>query len=77
MTWLGFLRYVILTPPFTHLFCILALLAGATPRDPRRPAAYIASNKGLVLRVDCTTDQIICAYQLHPGSIRTLCIHSG
>lgn len=51
--------------------------AGASPRDPRRPTVYVASNRGLVLRVNCQSDQIICAYQLHATSIRTLCIHSG
>jgi hypothetical protein len=50
---------------------------GATPRDPRRPAVYVASNKGLLLRISCQTDQIICAYQLHTCAIRTLSIYSG
>jgi hypothetical protein len=52
-------------------------LLGATPRDPRRPAVYVASNKGLLLRISCQTDQIICAYQLHTCAIRTLSIYSG
>jgi hypothetical protein len=51
--------------------------SGATPRDPRRPAVYVASNKGLLLRISCQTDQIICAYQLHTCAIRTLSIYSG
>jgi hypothetical protein len=38
---------------------------------------YVASNKGLLLRISCQTDQIMCAYQLHPCAIRTLAIHSG
>lgn len=50
---------------------------GLTPRDPRRPAVYVASNRGLLLRINCQTDQIICAYQLHTCAIRTLSIHSG
>jgi hypothetical protein len=37
----------------------------------------VASNRGLLLRISCQTDQILCAYQLHPVGIRTLSIHSG
>ena len=59
-------------------FLILLLdCAGATPRDPRRPAVYVASNRGLLLRISCQTDQILCAYQLHTCAIRTLSMHSG
>jgi hypothetical protein len=57
--------------------CLPIYLPGPTPRDPRRPAVYVASNRGLLLRISCQTDQILCAYQLHPVGIRTLSIHSG
>jgi hypothetical protein len=37
----------------------------------------VASNRGLLLRISCQTDQIICAYQLHTCAIRTLNIYAG
>jgi hypothetical protein len=67
------LNTVTLPPPFI----VHCHSTGATPRDPRRPAVYVASNKGLLLRISCQTDQIICAYQLHTCAIRTLSIYSG
>ena len=38
---------------------------------------YVASNRGLLLRISCQSDQIVCAYQLHPCGIRTLSIQAG
>jgi WD40 repeat protein len=41
--------------------------------------AYAATNKGLLLKINCQNDQVLCAYQLHSPSsnIFSLCIHSG
>jgi WD40 repeat protein len=38
---------------------------------------YISSNRGIVLCINSLTDQIICAYQLHTLSIRSITTHSG
>jgi WD repeat-containing protein 90 len=50
---------------------------GATPKDPRRPCVYVSSNKGLVVKIDCEQENIVCAYQLHAGPITSFIIHSG
>jgi WD40 repeat protein len=50
---------------------------GQHPIDPRKPIAYFASNKGLLLKVDCVKEHVLCAYQLHNGSIASLSIRPG
>ena len=46
-------------------------------KDYEKPFVYVSSNKGLVLRINHQTDQILCAFQLHSGNIRSFFIHSG
>jgi WD40 repeat protein len=50
---------------------------GPHPIDARRPMAYFASNKGLLIKVDCTKEHVLCAYQLHNGCIKSLSIRGG
>jgi len=50
---------------------------GMAPKDPRRHCAYVSSNKGLLLKIDCQKEQVMCTYQLHSGSIRSLALRSG
>eukprot|EP01038_Epipyxis_sp_PR26KG_P005252 gene5252-7298_t len=39
--------------------------------------AYVSSNKGLLIKINCQNDQVVCAYQLHSGSIESLCVRGG
>ena len=41
------------------------------------PCVLVASSLGLLLRVDCTQEQVVCAYQLHSGPIRSLCVNGS
>ncbi len=50
---------------------------GLAPKDPRRHCAYVSSNKGLLLKIDCQKEQVMCTYQLHSGAIRSLALRSG
>jgi WD40 repeat protein len=40
---------------------------------------FVGCNKGLLLKINFTTEQVLCAYQLHQPNIAicALCIHSG
>ena len=40
---------------------------------------FVCGNKGLVLKIDGRSEQVLCAYQLHKASVNILClsIHSG
>jgi WD40 repeat protein len=51
--------------------------SGALPTAARVSCAFFASNKGLLLKVDCEKNQVLCAYSLHSGSICSLAIHAG
>lgn len=51
--------------------------SSTTPKGPRRPTLFVACNRGLLLRISCQNDQVICAYQLHSGAIRSLALHHG
>ena len=42
-----------------------------------RRCALFASNRGILLKVDCIKKSVLCAYQLHTGAIRSLALHSG
>lgn len=45
--------------------------------DALRPCVFVASSMGLLLRVDCILEQVVCAYQLHAGPIRAMSINSA
>lgn len=42
-----------------------------------RPTVYVSSNKGVLLRINCQNDQLLCAFQLHSDAIHSLCVHSS
>lgn len=50
---------------------------GLHPKDPRRPCVYVSSNKGTLIKIDCAKEQVLCAYKLHQGAIRSLALRSG
>ena len=50
---------------------------GPMPLDGRKPCALFASNRGMLLKVDCDQKVVLCAYQLHAGAILALSVHSG
>lgn len=41
------------------------------------PCVLVASSLGLLLRVDCAQEQVVCAYQLHNGPIRSLSVNGS
>ena len=41
------------------------------------PCAFFASNRGILLKIDCGKKTVVCAYQLHTGAIRSLTIYAG
>lgn len=51
--------------------------AGSSPKEARRPCAYFSSNKGVIIKVDCLKEQVICTYQLHSVSITSFVIGNG
>lgn len=38
---------------------------------------YVGSNKGLLLKVDYKSEQVVCAFQLHSSAILSFRIHNG
>lgn len=50
---------------------------GANPKEPRRPCAYMTSNKGVLLKIDCEKEEVVCAHQLHKSSITSFAIQLG
>jgi WD repeat-containing protein 90 len=44
---------------------------------PSNSFIYVSSNKGLILKINATSEQILCAFQLHANSILTFKIHCG
>ena len=60
-----------------YLFTSVAFNA-ETPEDslklPLKPIVFVASSKGTLFKVDPISEQIICGYQLHSGSICSLIV---
>ena len=54
-----------------------AVTSAASSGSELRPSVFVASTMGLLLRVDCILEQVICAYQLHSGPIRSMSINSA
>eukprot|EP01035_Chromulina_nebulosa_P017181 gene17181-22697_t len=50
---------------------------GVNPKEPRRQCVYVASNKGLLLKIDAKKEIVICAYQLHSSAITSFIISHG
>lgn len=48
-----------------------ALLSSVTP------CAFFASNRGVLLKINCAKKTVVCAYQLHSGAIRSLTMYAG
>ena len=60
---------------FTDL--VFNLEPGQQLLDAQRSCAFFSSNRGVLLKVDCTKKQVLCGYQLHSGPIQSLAIHEG
>jgi WD40 repeat protein len=53
----------------------LKIYSNSSTKFPQRyNFAFFASNKGLVVKVDCAKEQILCAYQLHTCEITSFAI---
>jgi WD40 repeat protein len=50
---------------------------GLTPKEPRKQVLFVSSNKGMLLKIDCEKEQVLCSYQLHSGSIISLSLRNG
>jgi WD40 repeat protein len=51
--------------------------AGLTQKDPRKQVLFVSSSKGMLLKIDCEKEQVLCSYQLHSGSIMSLSLRNG
>lgn len=60
------------------VFTDFAFYADAGKSGSRdQQVAFVASCKGMLLRVDCIKEQVLCAYQLHSGAICSLAVGDG
>lgn len=50
---------------------------GTSLNDVKKPSVFAASSKGLLIKINCLNDQVICAYQLHAESITSFAISAG
>ena len=55
----------------------LSNIPGKPYSMPGKPYAFFASNRGILLKVDCQKKSVMCAFQLHNGPIRSLAVHNG
>lgn len=62
---------------FDDLGYATSLLPSSDSNAPSKGVVFVASNKGILLRVDCDKEQVVCAYQLHSGAITSLLILKG
>lgn len=62
---------------FTDLAYANAPPVGQEQGNILEPCVFVASSMGLLLRVDCRLEQVVCAYQLHNGPIRSLAINGS
>jgi len=51
-------------------------------KNANRSCAFVSSNKGLLFKIDCEKEILLCAYQLHNASItsfqiRNSCVVTG
>ena len=47
------------------------------PANMASASVFVASNKGVLLRVDCDKEQVLCAYQLHNAGIASFVLLRG
>lgn len=62
---------------FTDLAYAHAPQVGKEQSDTLVPCVFVASSMGMLLRVDCRQEQVVCAYQLHNGPIRSLSMNNS
>jgi WD40 repeat protein len=62
---------------FTDLAYANAPPVGSEQSSILEPCVFVASSLGLLLRVDCRLEQVVCAYQLHHGPIKSLAINTS
>ena len=45
--------------------------------QPNKPCVFVGSTKGVLLRIDCEKEQVMCAYQLHNAGIVSIVLLRG
>ena len=62
---------------FTDIAYANAPQVGQEQSNVLEPCVFVASSMGMLLRVDCRLEQVVCAYQLHTGPIRSLTVNGS
>ena len=62
-----------------YVFQHLGIVSTVGVKDDKqlRSCVFVTSSKGTLLRVDCETETVVCAYQLHHGPICSFAINTA